>query len=275
VGEMRNNTSTITNAYATGSVSNGTRIGGFVGTLDSQARITNSYATGKVSNGTDMGGFVGNSSGSFITNSYWDIDTTEQTNGFNQNAGGNFTNLTGINSTTGTIDAFTQATYTGFDFTNDWIIYEGNTRPLLRTFMKPLTVTANDATKTYDGNVYNGANGVTYSITPNSNLLGTLNYGTDKNVGIYTLTPSGLYSNQQGYIISYGDGTLTINQRPASNNQTFDTNEIRQIKTPVKNGIAFRMDNVQQHNNLASITPTTIVNQGMKLPVGLTKNEEL
>ena len=275
VGEMRNSTSTITNSYATGSVSDGIRIGGFVGTLDSEARITNSYATGKVSNGTDMGGFVGNSTGAFITNSYWDIDTTEQTNGFNQNAGGNFTNLTGIHSTTSTIDAFTQATYTGFDFTNDWIIYEGHTRPLLRTFMTPLTVTANNATKTYDGNVYNGANGVTYSTTTNSsNLLGTLNYGTDKNVGTYTLTPSGLYSNQQGYIISYANGTLTINQKPASNNQTFDTSEIKQIKTPVQNGIAFRTDDIRPQN-LASITPTTIINKGMKLPTGLIKNEEL
>jgi trimeric autotransporter adhesin len=56
-------------------------------------------------------------------------------------------------------------------------------------------------------------------VTPNSNLLGTVSYtGTAKgavNVGNYVLTPQGLYSNQQGYIITYNSGELTINQLPS------------------------------------------------------------
>jgi filamentous hemagglutinin family protein len=266
---------TIDNSYATGSVNaTGNYVGGFVGNIDGGS-ITKSYASGHVSgSGSSVGGFAGEKDGS-ISNSYWDIDTTGKTVG----AGGfgGSTGTIGIHSTTSTIDAFTQSTYTGFDFTNDWILYEGNTRPLLRTFMTPLTVTANDATKTYDGNVYNGANGVTYSTTTNSNLLGTLNYGTDKNVGTYTLTPSGLYSNQQGYIISYGNGTLTINPRLSTNNQTldtFDSNKITQIKTPVQNGVAFKIDNIEQQVNLVNLKPTTsMVNKGMKLPIGLFNNE--
>jgi hypothetical protein len=98
-----------------------------------------------------------------------------------------------------------------WDFTNTWIIYEGNTNPLLRSFLTPLTVTATSGTKTYDGVA---GNGVTYSTTPNGNLLGTVNYGTSANAGTATTSLSGLYSNQQGYLISYVNGSVTINPAP-------------------------------------------------------------
>ena len=80
--------------------------------------------------------------------------------------------------------------------------------------MTPLAVTANNATQTYNGQPYSGGNGVTFSSPPNSNLLGTVSYsGTSQgaiNAGDYVITPGGLYSNQQGYIISYASGTLTV-----------------------------------------------------------------
>jgi hypothetical protein len=78
--------------------------------------------------------------------------------------------------------------------------------------MTALTVTANSATKTYDGMGTTGGNGVTYSTTPNGNLLGTVSYSSGINVGSATITPGGLYSNQQGYIISYVGGALTVNK---------------------------------------------------------------
>ena len=95
-------------------------------------------------------------------------------------------------------------------------MYSGYTYPLLRSFMTPLTVTANNAGTTYSGSEFSGGTGVTYSSTPNANLLGTLRYsGTSQgavNAGSYAITPGGLYSNQQGYIITDVSGTLTINQ---------------------------------------------------------------
>src|SRR5580658_3304645 len=99
-----------------------------------------------------------------------------------------------------------------WDFANTWLMYEGLTYPLLSGFMTPLTVTANNASKTY-GQV-NPAFAVSYSATPSDNLLGTVSYGgpaqTATNVGSYLVAPGGLYSNQSGYIISYASGTLTI-----------------------------------------------------------------
>lgn len=173
-------------------------VGGLVGA--NYSSVSESYATGAVVQGGLIGGLLGYNAGS-VSNSYWNINTT----GRSTSAGG--TGLT-------TAQMRTQSNFSSWDFTNTWIGYDGFTNPLLRSFMTPLTVTANYATKTYDGQAYSGGNGVTYSSTPNANLLGTVSYsGTSQgatNAGGYVITPGGLYSNQQGYIISYVDGTLWV-----------------------------------------------------------------
>jgi len=82
----------------------------------------------------------------------------------------------------------------------------------------PLTVTANAATKTYDGTAYAGAGGVTYLGFVNgessSVLGGSLAYGVAPqpavDVGMYAITPSGLSSGN--YAIQYVGNTLTISQ---------------------------------------------------------------
>ena len=80
-----------------------------------------------------------------------------------------------------------------------------------------LTVTANAATKTYDGLVYSGGNGVTYSgfvsgETAATAVTGTLTYSGSsqgaKNVSTYVITPGGL--SAANYALTYADGTLTI-----------------------------------------------------------------
>jgi filamentous hemagglutinin family protein len=96
-----------------------------------------------------------------------------------------------------------------------------------------LIVTANNATKTYDGVVYAGGNGVSYNGFVNNEtsatLVGTLGYtGTSqnaKNTGSYVITPNGLSS--ANYNMSFADGTLTINRAPLTitaltNTKNFD-----------------------------------------------------
>jgi len=81
-----------------------------------------------------------------------------------------------------------------------------------------LTITANNATITYNGRAYSGGNGVTYSGLANgetsADLLGVLTYsGTSQGAVIpktYIITPGGLISGN--YAINYENGTLTINQ---------------------------------------------------------------
>lgn len=221
------NSGSISNSYATGSVTgnaaisgNNQGIGGLVGTQTSSGSISNSYATGAVSavgGGTNLGGLIGeaNGTGGSVTSSYWDITTTGQATSANVTGGGggDGTGLT-------TAQMHTQAMFTGFDFTTTpvWRIYEGHTAPLLDSFLTPLTVTANAASKTYDGLAYSGGNGVTYSTAPNANLLGTVSYGGTSqgavNAGSYVITPSGQWSNQRGYDISYANGALTVNTAP-------------------------------------------------------------
>ena len=81
----------------------------------------------------------------------------------------------------------------------------------------PLSVIANASVKTYDGLVYSGGNGVSYSGFVNGEtsavLGGTLAYsGTSQtalNVGGYVISPGGLTSSN--YNISNFDGALTVN----------------------------------------------------------------
>ena len=246
--------STVSNSYSTGGVSGSSYVGGLAG-LNS-GTISNAYATGSVSGSTYLGGLVGSSSGT-VTNSFWDTATSGQAT----SAGG-----TGM----ATADMMTQANFTsatpangyvnpGWDFTNTWVMYDGYTYPLLRFFMTPLTVTANNASKTYDGLVYSGGAGVTYSVTPNSNLLGSISYGGSSqgavNAGSYAITPSGFYSNQQGYDISYASGTLTVNQAPL----TVTANNASKTygQTAAFAGTAFTSSGLQNSETIGSVTETS------------------
>jgi MBG domain (YGX type)/Bacterial Ig-like domain (group 3)/Cadherin-like domain/YDG domain/Passenger-associated-transport-repeat len=82
----------------------------------------------------------------------------------------------------------------------------------------PLSITANNTNKVYDGAAFSGGNGVTYSGFVNgetsSVLTGTLACGGTSqgatNAGNYAIIPSGLSS--ANYAISYTNGTLTINK---------------------------------------------------------------
>src|SRR5580700_668071 len=203
----------ISNSYATGNVNGGTGagVGGLIGS-NTSGLVTNSYAAGGVSGtGASVGALLGSSGVGVVTDSYWDKTTSL----VQISAGG------GIGMTTAQM--MTQANFVSataanspdnpaWDFVNTWVMYDGLTYPLLSSFMTPLTVTANNIIRTYGQAT--PAFGVSYSVTPSANLLGTVSYSgtaqTATNVGSYVIAPGGLYSNQGGYIISYANGTLTI-----------------------------------------------------------------
>ena len=81
-----------------------------------------------------------------------------------------------------------------------------------------LTVTANDANRTYNGVAYTGGNGVSYSglvgADSASSLGGTLGYSGasqgSRNAGSYVITPNGLSSGN--YAITFANGTLTTDR---------------------------------------------------------------
>jgi filamentous hemagglutinin family protein len=208
----------IANCYNTGTVSGRNYIGGIAG--ESSGSISVSYNVGVVTGSSYLGGIAGANSGA-ITSCYWNIDKNSAGVGIGTAIDAAVYGLTttemkhAANFTDWVTDIDTAG---GADLT--WRIYEGYTYPLLKCFLTTtLEVTADDASKTYDGSAYTGTLSGTYttgdgSAVDSSLVLGqdNLSYGSESDAGTYTLT--GLYSTQQGYDIIYSsDSTLTINPK--------------------------------------------------------------
>jgi hypothetical protein len=195
---------TIASSYATGGVVAGlgvSNVGGLVGF--NVATITETYATGAVSGTTNVGGLVGNNISGTVTTSYWDTTTSGTITGV---ALGVATGATGR----ATAQMQTKLNFAGWLITDmggstggvTWRIYEGQTGPLLISFLNPITVTANNDAKAYDGVAYSGGNGYTSSIG-GAILLGAPTYGDTSqgalNAGApYNISIGGLYSDQFG-----------------------------------------------------------------------------
>ncbi|MEO8839648.1 MAG: YDG domain-containing protein, partial [Herbaspirillum sp.] len=219
----------------------GGTVGGLVGFLNS-GTVNNSYATGVITTtAQDVGGLVGLNYGG-VNNSFWDTTTSGQA-----------TSDGGVGMTTANMKSlvnFTSATAANgnvnpnWGFASTWVMYDGHTSPLLRSFLTPLTVTANAIVKSYDGLTSVGSGSI-YSTAPNGNLLGTLDYSGAKNAGVYAA--SGLYSNQQGYLINYVNGLLTVNQAnltlsPSNVSKTYDGDLSASSTATVTGGTLFGSD---------------------------------
>ncbi|TMU14668.1 hypothetical protein E0L35_24220, partial [Halomonas sp. ATBC28] len=222
------NNGSITHAYATGAVSGDQYVGGLVGGNDN-GTISHAYATGAVSGNQDVGGLAGINTGSSITHAYY---ATTDSDGDAINSGEGYNTL-GEGKTL--VDLKKRDTFADWGSDIDaaggtgtvWRLYEGFTTPLLRRFLQAVTVTASDtgtlSDVVYNGSVATGASDYTSNV-PNASVLGSLGYTTDsKNVATYStedgkLTLGGLYSDQQGYDISYADAAaeLAITPRPVT-----------------------------------------------------------
>ena len=272
-GLVGSNTGSITNAYATGSVQGGvgnvsgtavTTVGGLVGI--NSGTVTDTYAAGTVpstANVVSGSGLVGSNSGT-VSSSYWNTDTTP--------AGS-------VGSGLSTASLEQQASYSGWNFASVWTLYNGNTQAFLTSFMSPLTVTANSVSMVYDRQVYAGPLTASYS-NPAAlgNLQGSLvlasSEGGNVNANTYSITPSGLWSNnQQGYAISFVPGTLTISPAPLSisgitvSNKVYDGTTAATItgNAPVLSGV-IAGDTVSLSGSL-SVGGFVSKNAGLNVPV--------
>ena len=149
VGDIADN-GTVSNSYVTGNVTgSATNVGGLVGYKN--GTIINSYATGNVSGSSNVGGLAGNIVSGTISGSYWNTQTNTGSAGFVSNS-----NLSSV-------EMMQMASFTGWSIAKTggagkiWRIYEGSTMPLLTSFLTPLTLTnASDASVTYNGSVQSG-----------------------------------------------------------------------------------------------------------------------
>ena len=249
------NNATVSNSYATGSVSGSSDVGGLVGA--NSGTVSNSYATGSVSGSSDVGGLVAYNGGT-VNNSFWDTTTSGQAT----SAGG--TGLT-------TSQMQTASSFTGWSIATTggsgdvWRIYQGNTYPLLISFLTPLTLTdAPDATVTYNGSAQSGAS------TAISGVLGQAATGT--NAGFY----NGYYSTQQGYDITGGNLTINPASLTLSGTRVYDGTTIVAGSILTATGVAgqtFSVNgagdssnliskNVQTASTLATVTGLTLGSSG-------------
>ena len=118
----------ISDCYATGSVlGTGEQTGGLVG--DNFGTISNCYATGAIEGGDATGGFVGVNDNTILA-SFWDKDTSGQSDGVGGGWPGGVTGKT-------TAEMQTRSTFTdaGWDLVGTWNIEELQTYPLLRKYL--------------------------------------------------------------------------------------------------------------------------------------------
>ncbi len=180
------NYGTIKNSYATGRVDGSSHIGGLVGVnygeiIDSYAtgrvagsssayvgglvginyeRIRDSYATGSVSGYYRVGGLVGNNDDGTITESYWDKQTSGQTNGVGF---GDDTGVTGL-----TTEQFADSSYFSTWYSGFWQLGGGSSIEgyglLLRPYLKGVTIDSDKDVTTLFASGY-GTEASPYTIT--------------------------------------------------------------------------------------------------------------
>ena len=189
-GLVGQNAGKVHDSYARGSVEGNSNVGGLAGLSTAGSEIKNSYATGAVKGtaGESTHGLVGASAAGVVSNSYWNTDT-----GANGGAG---------EGKTGT-QLQQAATFSGWDIATTggtdkvWRIYEGNSMPLLRSFLAPLVLDPLPNSKVYSG------------VTQQNDFIPTVGAksgtaASGRKVGTYQP-----YSNQQGYDISNGELVIT------------------------------------------------------------------
>jgi hypothetical protein len=78
-GLMGCNLGTVSDSYATGSVTGNVKVGGLVGyNYYGKGTVSNSYSTGNVTGDEYVGGLVGWNKDGFVSNSFWDTETSGQ-----------------------------------------------------------------------------------------------------------------------------------------------------------------------------------------------------
>ncbi|MCS4037236.1 hypothetical protein GGQ01_002316 [Salinibacter ruber] len=119
--ETRNEGGTVVTSYGTGSVSGDEGVGALVGVNSGDSDITESYAVGTVSGNRDTGGLIG-VNGASISSSYWDTETTGQSDGVGRGSPDGTTGLT----TSEMQGNSAEENMDGFDFQNTWRVVMGD-----------------------------------------------------------------------------------------------------------------------------------------------------
>ena len=210
---------TIGNSYAMGTVTGGSDVGGLVGfNNNSTSSISNSYATGSVSGtGSYFGGLVGHSFNGTVSNSFWDTTTSGQSS----SAGG-----TGLTTTQMQTQAnFTSATSANgnvnpnwdFSTTPVWVFKSGMNSgyPVLCAFNTCVIVTTVYVDPASGSSVYGSTPSFSYALVNSSGSPYTLSNATVGGTAAYSGAPTAT-SSAGNYSFTYTSG-LSLSGTGASN----------------------------------------------------------
>jgi hypothetical protein len=217
----RLSSSGIIDSYALGDVTATNNIygraGGLVG-YGSQGTITNCYAAGCPEGKNDIGGLIGKSVRVTITSSYFNSATSGLTSPETQARTTN--------------EMMQQATYTDWDFTDVWNIYEASTYPFHKKLYSPKGITAINITSSSVALTWDSIpNAGSYDIESNGIIVGnaTSNTFTHENVlpgSKYTYRVRVTYQNvssnwsEELSIITLIDTPVNINTVPSETSTT-------------------------------------------------------
>lgn len=249
-GQGFNGTGSIRNAYSAVNMRGDGQFGGIAGF--NAGTISDVYATGKVFpspppfpdiNTTvwgPSGGIVGhNYFGGIISNAYWTTDGTGQSAIAGQTNG-----MIDAASLAGGLTTETIKTAPlNLDFNTSWFRYDGRTAPLLKSFLKPLSISAasRHIDRVYDGTDIDLQQQLVFSnpdAVSSQHLISTGNAGMHQDkpdAGTYHNTsPIEFWSDQRGYLIQKPavnqNITVTISARPitveaSSDSKLFDSTD--------------------------------------------------
>jgi hypothetical protein len=188
----------------------------------------------------------------------------------------------------------------GLDFESAWFRYDGHTAPLLRSFLKPLTIDgiSRRIDKVYDGLALDFKPDFLYS-SPDAASSNRLHSTTDANasgkgpdVGSYTSSfATTFWSDQQGYLIKNPlvnqNATAAIGARPiivqaSSDTKLFDDtvdSAARPSVSPVRNGLNLGLANGDVLNAVQSfdskdVGDRTLIVSALEIKNGAGKSVE-
>ncbi|MEI7751661.1 MAG: FecR domain-containing protein [Candidatus Omnitrophota bacterium] len=191
------NTGSIANAYSSARVAGtGEHVGGLAG--QNNGTVNKTYAMGYVTGATNTGGLVGSGTGT-VTNSFWDKKMTGQTTSVGGGTAGKAVLMaadaqgfavedpeTALDATSANMMSST--TYSGWDFSNTWVMDEGGTYPHFQFRY---------------GNGVRGVGGHVYLITSLDGVTTQSGAGAGQNVNLY-YSNDGVTESSLNYSIGTG-----------------------------------------------------------------------
>jgi hypothetical protein len=284
----------VSDSYATGNVSGVNFTGGFVGFANGD--ISNSYSTGTAS-GTDyIGGFIGWSNRT-VSGSYWDINTSIELVmcGFVGSASSGCNDANGKNTT----EMQTQSTFTGWDFTDIWVMGTGSyeypilqwqptseedtTYPQFSSYNDTSASLSNSGTGLFNVTVLN-TNGTVLLEINGANITAT-NLSANVYNASYNFTTNGTYSYKwhswgngsthnhnvssiRNYTVNYSDIYYPQFSNPQDNNATLSGSGTAWFNITLANTNGTVLLSINNNNYTATNLSANVYNVSVTLTTG-------